>query len=565
MTVPDLQVQTIRALFDRSTRLYASRPAVGYAGESMVSYAELRDRVRHCSRLLADRGVGPGDRVALLGENGPNWCVVYLGVTTLGAVVVPILTDFHASEISHILRHSESRILFVSEKASQKVEDLHLDALETRVRLEDFSILEQQAAKAPPKRAVSERAGEAHTRGGAAAERGPQPENTAALIYTSGTTGHAKGVMLSHRNIICSAAATATLQEVLPEDRFLSVLPLPHVFECTVGFLLPLMQGASIGYLRKPPSPSVLAPVFETVRPTMMLAVPLIIEKLFKTRILPGIRRHLVTRLLYRLPAARKRIHLTAGRRLERLLGGELRFFGIGGASLSPTVERFLRDAGFPYAVGYGLTETAPLLTGCGPKHTRYRSAGPPVPGVEIRIAKPHAATGIGEIQARGAPVMQGYYKDPERTAAAFTPDGWFRTGDLGRIDPGGYLYITGRLKNVIVGPSGENIYPEAVESVIHRSELVLESLVYEEDGHIVARVHLDYEKLDEQFTSERLSESQARARIARLLEEIRRATNAQVASFSRLSRIIEQMEPFEKTPTLKIKRHLYVSKKPDL
>jgi long-chain acyl-CoA synthetase len=297
----------------------------------------------------------------------------------------------------------------------------------------------------------------------------------------------------------------------------------------------------------------------------MMLAVPLIIEKLFKTRILPGIRRHLVTRLLYRLPAARKRIHLTAGRRLERLLGGELRFFGIGGASLSPTVERFLRDAGFPYAVGYGLTETAPLLTGCGPKHTRYRSAGPPVPGVEIRIAKPHAATGIGEIQARGAPVMQGYYKDPERTAAAFTPDGWFRTGDLGRIDPGGYLYITGRLKNVIVGPSGENIYPEAVESVIHRSELVLESLVYEEDGHIVARVHLDYEKLDEQFTSERLSESQARARIARLLEEIRRATNAQVASFSRLSRIIEQMEPFEKTPTLKIKRHLYVSKKPDL
>jgi long-chain acyl-CoA synthetase len=269
--------------------------------------------------------------------------------------------------------------------------------------------------------------------------------------------------------------------------------------------------------------------------------------------------------MLYKVPVTRRRIHRTAGRKLAEILGGELRFFGIGGAPLSPTVERFLREAGCPYAVGYGLTETSPLLTGCGPKYARHRSAGPAIPGVEIRIAEPNAATGIGEIQARGSPVMKGYYRDPERTAAIFTSDGWLKTGDLGRLDEDGYLYITGRLKNMILGPSGQNVYPETIESVLHRSELVLESLVYEEDGHIVARVHLDYEKLDEQFGAEGLSEAQARARIGRLLEEIRLSTNAQVSSFSRISRIIEQMEPFEKTPTLKIKRHLYVSSRQDV
>jgi long-chain acyl-CoA synthetase len=561
MTVPELQVQTIQALFDRSIRLYASRPAIGFAGEPSISYAELGDRVRHCVRFLADQGIRPGDRVALLGENGPNWCVVYLSVTTSGAIIVPILPEYHPSEISHILRHSESRLLFVSEKSAQKAEEFHVDGLETRVLLDDFSVLSGHASGSPGKRPGSDPIRESHRPGAAA----PSPEDVAAVVYTSGTTGHAKGVMLTHRNIVNNALAATTLLDVLPEDRFLSVLPLPHVFECTVGFVLPLMQGASIHYMRKPPSPGVLVPTLETVRPTMMLVVPLIIEKIFKAKILPGIRQRLVTRVLYKVPVTRRRIHRTAGRKLEKILGGELRFFGIGGAPLSPAVERFLREAGFPYAVGYGLTETSPLLTGCGPTYSRHRSAGPAIPGVEIRIAGPDAATGIGEIQARGLPVMKGYYRDPERTAAIFTSDGWLKTGDLGRLDRDGYLYITGRLKNMILGPSGQNIYPETIESVLHRSELVLESLVYEEDGHIVARVHLDYEKLDEQFSAEGLSEAQARARIGRLLEELRLSTNAQVSSFSRISRIIEQMEPFEKTPTLKIKRHLYVSTRQDV
>ncbi len=243
-----------------------------------------------------------------------------------------------------------------------------------------------------------------------------------------------------------------------------------------------------------------------------------------------------------------------------KMFGGELRFFGIGGAPLSPVVEQFLLEAGFPYAIGYGLTETSPLIAGCTPGSTRLRSTGPAVPGVEIRIADPDPASGIGEIEVRGDSVMKQYYKDPERTAESITADGWFRTGDLGRIDQDAYLYITGRLKNMILGPSGENIYPEAIESVISRSDLVLEALVYQDAGKLVARVHFDYEKLDVRFTSQGLSESQARSRIQEILEEIKQSVNEQVSAFCRISRVIEQMEPFEKTPTQKIKRHLYVA-----
>jgi long-chain acyl-CoA synthetase len=266
--------------------------------------------------------------------------------------------------------------------------------------------------------------------------------------------------------------------------------------------------------------------------------------------------------MLYKLPALRKRIHRAAGKKLMQTFGGQLKFFGIGGAKLSREVELFLREGGFPYAIGYGLTETSPLIAGCTPSLTRFRSTGPVVPGMEVRIADPEASTGIGEIQTRGTSVMKGYYRDPERTAETFTPDGWFRTGDLGVLDKDGYLYIEGRLKNMILGPSGENIYPEAVESVINRSDVVLESIVYEDEGQLAARVHLDYEKLDESFSAEGLTEAQIRSRIETMLEDIRKTTNESVSAFSRIARVIEQVEPFEKTPTQKIKRYLYTGTK---
>jgi long-chain acyl-CoA synthetase len=320
------------------------------------------------------------------------------------------------------------------------------------------------------------------------------------------------------------------------------------------------MCGASVFYVKKPPTAAVLLPALEIVKPTMMLTVPLIIEKMYKTRIIPEIKKSALVRFAYKFPMIRKRINKIAGRKLRKTFGDKLRFFGVGGASLSPEVERFLCEADFPYAIGYGLTETSPLIAGADAENTRYRSTGPIVPGLEVRIDNPDTKSGIGEIVVRGPSVMKGYYREPERTAEVISSDGWFHTGDLGSFDKNGYLYINGRLKNVLLGPSGENVYPEAIESVINRSDIVLESLVFQDEGQLVARVYLDYEKLDTEFADIGLSESQARDRIIQLLEDIRKQVNEQVSSFSRLGRFIEQTEPFEKTPTQKIKRYLYTN-----
>ncbi len=558
---PDL---TLQKILENSCRNHADCRAMGFVDEEDISYADLKKRVSELQDFLHDRGVTHGDRVAVLGENSPNWAIAYLAVTTMGAVVVPVLPDFHASEIQHILRHSESRGIFVSERYYSKVEELDFSSFAFVALLDNFSLIDTNISKDNLRRLLAEGSREMRRIGAIALrmvglkQSEVKPDDTAAIIYTSGTTGHSKGVMLSHRNISANACAGSIIQPLSPADRTLSILPMAHVYECTLGLILPLLEGASIHYLRKPPTAPVLLPALEKVRPTIILTVPLIIEKIYKTRILPKLQERWILRKLGAVPAFRRSLHRLAGKKLMALFGGCLKFFGIGGAAVQPDVEQFLRDAGFPYAIGYGLTETSPLIAGCNPSGTRFRSTGPAAPGAELRIADPLPETGVGEIQVRGIQVMKGYYNDRESTENAYTADGWFKTGDLGVFDRDGYLYIKGRLKNMILGPSGENIYPEAVESVINRSPLVLESLVYEDRGTIVARIHLDYEKIDQQFSADRLSESQSRIKIQSMLSELRAEVNAGLASFSRISRMIEQREPFEKTPTQKIKRYLY-------
>jgi len=547
MAVPSLREPTLKALFERSVRTFERLTALTFVSEPPITYGELRKQVEHLSHFLQDQGIRSGDRVAILGENCPSWGIAYLSITTMGAIVVPILPDFHPSEVGHILRHSEARVLFVSERFYYKVEDFDLATLQSVVLLDDFSIINPRTSKATLKRLIQDGGKElrkirniAMRLAGFSPAR-VTPDDVAAIIYTSGTTGHSKGVMLTHRNVVSNALACAAIQPVDETDRLLSLLPLAHVLECTIGFLLPIMQGAAINYLRKPPTAAVMLPALEIVKPTVMLAVPLIIEKIFRARILPEIRKRFVLRLMYKFPAVRRRIHRMAGQKLMKTFGGNLKFFGIGGAPLAPDVEMFLRDAGFPYAIGYGLTETSPLIAGCAPAFTKFRATGPVVQECELRIANPDPVSGVGEIQVKGTGVMKGYFRDPERTAEVFTPDGWFKTGDLGMVDSEDFVYIKGRLKNMILGPSGENIYPEAVESVINRADVVLESLVFEDEGALVARVHLDYEKLDERFAAEGLSESQASERIQTILQDLLKAVNNQVSAFSRLSRIIEQ------------------------
>ncbi|MEJ2372406.1 MAG: AMP-binding protein, partial [Sulfurimonas sp.] len=381
----------------------------------------------------------------------------------------------------------------------------------------------------------------------------------AAILYTSGTTGHSKGVMLSHKNIVTNALSTFKNVTIVPEDVFLSVLPLAHTFECTVGMLVPLLHGSSVVYVDKTPTPSVLLKAFDVVKPTMMLSVPLIIEKIYKNKILTKLNGSTLTKTLYKFSFTRKTLNKIAGKKLLETFGGKLRFFGIGGAPLAKYVEEFLLEGNFPYVIGYGLTETAPLIAGTRlGMPLKLGSTGLAMPGVEVLIKEKNPETGEGEIAVKSPSVMLGYYKDEEKTKEVFDENGYFLTGDLGLIDEDGYLFISGRSKNLILGPSGENIYPEQIESIINQNETVLDSLVLQKEGKLVARIHLDYELIDKMFKANVTPDDVVKQKIDEHLEHMRVEINTKLASFSKITKYIEQVEPFIKTPTKKIKRYLY-------
>lgn len=555
-----LKTLTLNILLKQSVAAFGSKTALAEIDGQAISYTELGKRVEAISHLLHEHGVTAGDRVAILSENSPQWGIVYFAVTTMGAVVVPILPDFHSTEVQHILRHSAAKVIFVSEKLYGKVEDSAISTLHTIFLIDNFSFVPMKTKKDKLKELMEEGGRElAKLKEAALKFTGLQPDEVAendlaSIIYTSGTTGSSKGVMLTHKNIVFDAIATTDIVDVGPKDRMLSMLPLSHAYECTLGLVSPVLGGGSVYYLDKPPTPRVLLPALQKVKPTILLTVPLVMEKIYKARILPQFKKNAAIRGVYKIPLMRKKLNQIAGKKLLASFGGCLRSYCIGGAALSPDVEAFLREAKFPYAIGYGLTETSPLISGTGPEATVFRAAGKALPGVEFKIDNPNLQTGEGEICVRGAMVMKGYYKDEARTAEMLK-DGWFRTGDLGLMNKSGYLFIKGRLKNMILGPNGENIYPEEIEAIINEDEQVLESLVFQRDDKLMARVHLNYEALDAQFTAEKLNEEV----IQGLLEELRGRVNQQVSAFSRLRKIIQQPEPFEKTPTMKIKRYLYI------
>lgn len=559
-----LPSRTLPFLLKNSAEQYGERRALSTIGGKTYTYADLYRTVTALSRLLHDRGVIFGDRVAILGENSPEWGIAYFAVTSMGAVAVPILPEFHPTEIHHILRHSDAKVLFVSKKFLSKAEEDLPASVTTVITIDDLTV--RQPSGGGNLLAVIMQQGEqefSKMKEAALRFLGKLPdevtaETLAAIVYTSGTTGHSKGVMLTHGNIVSDVAATTWLVDLNKEDRLLSILPLAHTYECTLGLCTALAVGANVNYLDRLPTPSALLPAMKEVRPTVMLSVPLVIEKIFKTRIHPQLTGSFLKRRLQAIPFLRKRINRIAGKRLLHSFGGELRLFCIGGAPLAPDVEQFLREAHFPYAMGYGLTETAPLVAGTDQKTTRYRSTGKPLFETEIRILHPDPATGEGEIVIKGPTVMRGYYKDEERTAATFTSDGWFKSGDLGVFDKDGYLYIKGRSKNMILGANGKNIYPEEIESIINEWDLVLESLVFEKEHQIAARVFLDYDKIEQMTEGNGSSESRTRERIAELLNDLRQQFNDRLPSYVRIAELLEQTEPFEKTPTLKIKRHLY-------
>lgn len=544
----DYQGFTLPAVLQSSVNKYSEHPAVSFVDEEPLTYLDF-DTIRlSVISMLESLDIKPGDRIALLSSNMPNWGITYFAIASMGAIVIPILPDFRELEIDNILKHSESKAIFISDGLKNKIAKYNDPTLEHRILIDDFSILKSDFQN------VHFEEGSKPVKNYEVAE-----DDLAVIIYTSGTTGASKGVMLTHKNLTSNAIASRTIQEINSKDRFLSVLPLSHTYENTIGFILPIVCGASVYYLKKPPTPSVLLPALKTVRPSLMLTVPLIIEKIYRNKVLPSFNKNKLTRALYSIPTMRKKFNLLAGKKLMRTFGGELKFFGIGGAKLDKTVEKFLREAKFPYAIGYGLTETAPLLAGANAKHTRFQSTGPALSGITLKINKPGKLTGEGEIWAKGPNVMKGYYKEPELTKEVMTDDGWFKTGDLGIIDKSNYVFIRGRSKNVIIGPGGENIFPEDIESVINNFKHVAESLVIQQKGKLVAMVHFNREEIEDKYKN--LKEEItgfAEKKYEELSKELHDYVNARVNKFSKIQVVLIQEEEFIKTATKKIKRFMY-------
>ncbi len=560
----ELPKLTLKALFEYSIESYGDKLAMRVVDAEGMSYAEFGEKVKEVQSMLRDYGIRKGDKVAIYSTNTPNWPVVYFAVTTMGAVIVPILPDFQTSEAMHIATHAECKAAFVSQKLfDTMLDEIQPPEMRLLVVLDELTVLEELSTRSTVER-VMQKGGDHLTKameklGKESEEVGE--EDLAAIIYTSGTTGSSKGVMLTHKNLTFDATTGQYLVDIFPEDRFLSILPLAHTYECTVGMIIPILNGASIHYITKPPTPSILIKAMAKVKPTFMLSVPLVIEKIYKNKVQPNFQKNFLIRTLYAIPFVRKKLNKIAGKKLMETFGGEIRFFGVGGGGSSPYVEFFLREAEFPYCIGYGLTETAPLLAGTNPSITKYKAIGPMIPGVEAELRNKNE-DGSGTLWVKGANIMRGYYKDPEKTAEVIDANGWFNTEDIGYFDEDGYFFMSGRAKNIIVGASGKNIYPEQIEAAINAHELVADSLVYDDNGTLTARIYLDHEKLDAHFGVTFSSETKVQDKIQRLLEEIRLGVNENVSSFSRIRKVIEQREEFVKTPTKKIKRYLYVEAK---
>jgi len=545
LRMKEMTKRTFPALLESTVEKHAGSVAFGFVGEKPVTYGEVALQVSALMAMLENAGIGKGDKVAILSTNMPNWGIAYFAITSMGAVAVPILPDFSPAEVNNIVSHSETKLIFASAALMVKTELLPKNV--SKVLIEDFSVVHSE-------KSFSFRPGSVP-----ANKYEVEENDLGVIIYTSGTTGRSKGVMLSHLNICIDAYGASVIQPIDHTDRFLSVLPLSHTYENTLGLVLPVSHGASVWYLRKPPTAPVLLPALQEIKPTIMLTVPLIIEKIYFNKIVPTMNSKAITKVLFKFAPTRKLLSKVAGKKLMETFGGALKFYGVGGAKLNRTVERFLIEARFPYAIGYGLTETAPLIAGFGPFRGTWESTGPAMTGVTLKINNPDPVTGEGEIWAKGDNIMLGYYKEPEITREVLTDDGWFKTGDLGIMDNKGTLFIKGRLKNMILSSTGENIYPEEIESVINNFSHVIESLVIEKKGKLVAMVHLNMEELESKYHSMKHEMSRKLDDfINDTLQELQEYVNSQVGKGSRLAMVVLQPEPFQKTPTLKIKRFLY-------
>lgn len=539
------QFETLAQIYRNSVVEFGDLKMSMYSdGAPGYTFAEFGKVCEQTSDLLSAYGIGNQDKVALLSGSCINWAVAFFSSVAHNRVIVPILPDFSENEVTNVLTHSESKVLFVSDRLLSKVSEDCRKALKLII---DITTLKPIYIDGKPLEEGAVLPGA----GASALEsplQEPQADDLAALIYTSGTTGKAKGVMLTQRNITHNVLEAYYFYPIGTKDVMLSILPLAHTYELSLGLIYPFATGACVAYMTKKPTPSALKEALPVVRPTAMLTVPMIIEKVYKGVVVPKVKKSKT------LSFVNKHFHTLfcrmAGKEILRYFGGRLKFFGIGGAKLDVDVEKFLKKARFPYYIGYGLTECAPLLSGCSYKNTVPGGIGKPFYGVQMRLDNVNPETGEGEIVAIGPNIMPGYYKDPERTADAFTEDGWFRTNDLASVDRKGRFSIKGRLNNMILGPSGENIYPEEIEKVIKDQEGVAEAIVIERNKKLIALI-----ELADGFVAD----------VENFKKKLLSTVNSKVAGSSKIGEAQIMKEPFIKTATQKIRRFLYKDSAPTI
>lgn len=526
-----------------------------YFDKHTLSYGDLAREIAYIHTIFHKYNIQTGDKISLVGRNSTRWCSVYLATITYGAVIVPILQDFHIDDIVHIVNHSESMLLFTDNNIWDNIEETQVGNIQAIYSLKDLSCLHQQ---------INE--GTAHTTQELMANfdrqypNGIQKEDVkyaevdnsevVILNYTSGTTGFSKAVMLTANNMMGNITHVRRFDLVFRGEKMLSFLPLAHAYGCAFDFLYPLSIGVHVTLLGKIPSPKILLAALAEVKPKLVICVPLIIEKIYKKQILPQISKQAV-KLALSVPFLRNTIYSKIRQRLVDALGGNFREVIIGGAALNKEVEAFLHKIGFPFTVGYGMTECGPLISYSHARDFIPTSCGQILEGImEVRIDSEDPYTKLGEIQVRGENVMKGYYKNEDITKATFTPDGWMRTGDLGTIDSNHRIYIRGRSKSMILGPSGQNIFPEEIESKINNLPYVKESVVVQRGGKLIALVYPDFEAMDATGISTK--------DLSGIMAENKITLNESLANYENISAIQIYPTEFEKTPKKSIKRFLY-------
>ena len=533
-------------------------------GGVSYTYGRMAEQMARLHYLYRAFGLSEGDKVSICGKNCSNWAVVFLSVNAFGCISVPLLSDFHPESIAQLTDHSESKLLFIDEELWKKVSIVGTKA-EAVFSLKDFSLL--HAAQEADAAVKAEQASQAFGKdfgGGFTSEAVSYPsrdlEEVAIINYTSGTTSAPKGVMLSYRAVSSNVIFIKDNIYGKEGDKALSMLPMAHMYGMAVEFLFPVCAGYELNFLGKTPSPKILLDALADVKPFMIIAVPLIIEKIFYSSVFPIINKPVMKGAL-KLPIISSVIYKKIYDKLMSVFGGNVKYIIIGGAPLNEAVEEVMRKVGLPYCVGYGMTECAPLISYEHYSKFAFRSCGKPVDRMEVRIASSDPAREVGEIQTRGDNVMIGYYKNKDASAAAFTPDGWLHTGDMGIMDADGNIFIKGRCKNMVLGPNGQNIYPEEIEDKLNSHRYVTESIVVARGNRLVALVYPDTDAIiadaaEHKHESGAVPDSEALVSAA--MDALLADVNKSLPAYSKLSKAEVMATEFEKTPKKSIKRFLY-------